>query len=129
MSLLRHVIVAWIYAATAIAVALTLPYSVPGMEKWTAVAIGAMVFIFDAVLHEAYARQEREKALKREIATLAAARDTVLEELSRARAEVRAIHSKLAERPEAARTLEEVSAELRLLHGLVDRLSPASARA
>src|SRR5512143_3609533 len=122
MSLLRHAILAWIYCAIAIAVALTLPYSVAGMEKWTAVAIGAMVLIFGAVLHETYARLEREKALRREIASLAAARDAVLDELARARAEVCAIHGKLAERPEAARTLDQVSAELHLLHGLVERL-------
>lgn len=123
MSLLRHAIIAWIYSATAIAVALTLPHSVPGMEKWTAVAIGAMILIFGAVLHETYARQEREKALKREIATLAASRDAVLDELSRARAEARAIHDKLAERPDSARVLDKVNAELRVLHGLVERLT------
>src|SRR3546814_6407922 len=89
MLLLRHIAFALTYGAFAIAVALTLPYSVPGMERWTAVAIGALILIFGAVLHEVWSRHEREKALQGELVELTSARDAVLIELARAREEVR----------------------------------------
>ncbi|MEE8271353.1 MAG: EAL domain-containing protein [Alphaproteobacteria bacterium] len=123
MSLPRHVIFALIYGVIAIAVALTLPYSVPSMEKWTAVAIGALVLTFGAVLHEVYSRQVRERDVQREMAHLAVARDDVLGELARARAEVRAIQGQLLQRTKGEQTLGRVKDEVRLLQGLVSRLS------
>lgn len=123
MSLLRHVVFALVYGVLAIAVALTLPYSVPGMERWTAVAIGALILIFGAVLHEVWSRQERERALEGELSELAQARDAVLGELARAREEVRAIRGALLEAPKAASSVDEVKAELQMLHRLVTQIS------
>ncbi|HET8729312.1 MAG TPA: hypothetical protein VFO41_17560, partial [Alphaproteobacteria bacterium] len=97
MSLLRHIVFALAYGVLAIAVALTLPYSVEGMEKWTAVAIGALILIFGAVLHEVWTRQDRERTLQGELVELTTARDAVLVELALAREEVRAIRGALLE--------------------------------
>lgn len=123
MLLLRHVVFALTYGALAIAVALTLPYSVPGMEKWTAVAIGALILIFGAVLHEVWARQERERALLGELVELAAARDAVLDELACAREEVRAIRGALLDGPASAQSLDAVKEDVRTLRRLVAGIS------
>jgi len=123
MSLLRHAVFALVYGALAVAVALTLPYSIDGMERWTAVGIGALVLVFGALVHEVYARQERERALAERLSTMAASRDALYEELAGAREELRAIRSRLTEQPGADRTLAEVSAEVRMLQELVARLA------
>src|SRR6056297_157083 len=115
MSLLRHAVFALVYGALAVAVALTLPYSIAGMERWTAVGIGALVLVFGALVHEVYARQERERALAERLGTMAANRDALYEELAGAREELRAIRARLTEQPGADRTLAEVSAEVRML--------------
>jgi cyclic-di-GMP phosphodiesterase TipF (flagellum assembly factor) len=122
MSLLRHIVFALSYGVLAIAAALTLPYSIPGMERWTAIVIGGIVLIFGAVLHEVWARQERERALRGELIELTAARDAVLGELSRAREEVRSIQWMLEEsrRPPA---VEEVKAEMQALQRMIAQIS------
>ncbi|MEO3432146.1 EAL domain-containing protein [Inquilinus sp. CAU 1745] len=125
MPLIRHVLIAFIYGALAIAAALGLPHL--GIERWMSVAIGALTLIFGAVLHEVHARQERETALKRELKELADARDSVLEELARARAEVRAIHGELLEQPrrddKRDDTLDVMKEEVRMLQQMVGRMS------
>lgn len=97
MSLLRHILIAALYGAAAIAAALTLPYTPLGVERPMAIIIGAGVLMFGAVLHEVYSRQMREMLLREELTALAADRDAVLTELSRARSEVKAIHEHLSE--------------------------------
>ncbi|NNG04510.1 MAG: EAL domain-containing protein [Inquilinus sp.] len=122
MSLPRHLILALLYGAFAIAVALTLPYSVPAVDKWTAVGIGALVLIFGAVLHESLSRQGLERDLRREIDDLAEARDRVMAELAMARAEMRAIQAHLGQRAEGG-SPSGVRDEVRLLQDLVSRLT------
>lgn len=95
MSLLRHILIAALYGAIAIATALTLPYTPLAIDRTTAIMIGAGVLMFGAVLHEVYSRQVRETLLREELTALAADRDAVLTELSRARSEVKAIHAHL----------------------------------
>ena len=95
MSLIRHILIAALYGAVAIATALTLPYTPLALDRSTAIMIGAGVLMFGAVLHEVYSRQVRETLLREELTALAADRDAVLTELSRARSEVKAIHAHL----------------------------------
>ena len=123
MSLLRHALFASTYGMLAVAAALLLPRFAADVGKDVAAVIGAAVLVFGAVVHEVHSRHQRERQLKSEIGALAASRDAVMDELSRAREEVRAIHTQLLERPRADEALEAVHGELRLLHDLVDRLS------
>lgn len=123
MSMLRHAVFAFSYGALAVAVGLTLPYSVPGMERWTAIGIGALVLVFGAVIHEVVARHYRERALARRLEDMAASRERLQTELIGAKEELRAIHGKLTAGPSAETTLAEVSAEVRMLQGLVNRLT------
>lgn len=131
MLLLRHVVFALTYGALAIAVALTLPYSASGVERWTAVAIGALILIFGAVLHEVWSRQSRERELRGELTELAEARDAMLAELAVAREEVRALRGELLDSPVAAQSIDEVKTELRMLQDLVAQITgrPAGAAA
>ncbi len=123
MSLPRHLILALTYGVIAVAVALTLPYSVPAIGKWAAIGIGALVLIFGAVLHEAYSRQVLERDLRVELGRLADARDEVMEELSLARAEMQAIQRHLQSGAASPSALDRVQDEVRVLQNLVSRLT------
>ncbi len=125
MSLIRHLTFGLIYGAVAVAMALTLPYSVPALDQWTAVVIGAVALLFGVVVHETYARQQRERALRGEVGELTRSRDAVQGELARAREELRAIGSKVSQYPATGRTLDEVAAEVAMLQKLVAELSAA----
>ena len=125
MSLTRHTLIAAVYCGLAIAAALGLPGLIGGLDQSVAIAVGAAILVFGAVVHEVYARQFREGELKAEVARLAADRDAVAEELSHARQEVRAIHEKLQARPESDQALVEVQDELRILQELISQLSNA----
>lgn len=129
MSLLRHFVYASIYGALAVAVALTLPYSVPGMGAWTAVAIGAAVFLFGTLLHESDTRQRRDQVLRDSLDELADLTETMVDDLSRAREEIRAIRGRLSERPDTQRSMEEVRTELRMLQELVGHLTESQGQA
>ena len=123
MSLPRHLILALTYGVIAVAVALTLPYSVPAIGKWAAIGIGALILIFGAVLHEAYSRQVLERDLRVELGRLADARDEVMEELSLARAEMQAIQRHLQSGAASPSALDRVQDEVRVLQNLVSRLT------
>ena len=123
MSLLGHAVFALAYGTLAVAIGLTLPYSVPGMGAWTAGGIGAVVLLFGAFIHEVVARHLREKALTRRLEDMAASRERLQTELMSAREELRAIHGKLTAAPSAEATLEHVAAEVRMLQGLVNQLT------
>ncbi len=122
MSLPRHLILALTYGVIAVAVALTLPYSVPAVGKWPAIGIGALILVFGAVLHEAYSRQVLERDLKLELGRLNDDRDAVLAELSQARAEIQAIQHHLSTGAATASALDKVQDDVRMLQTLVARL-------
>ena len=123
MSLPRHLILALTYGVIAVAVALTLPYSVPAIGKLPAIGIGALILVFGAVLHEAYSRQVLERDLKMELGRLSESRDEVMQELSQARAEMQAIHRHLENGAAHPSALDRVQDEVRVLQNLVSRLT------
>ena len=124
MSLLRHLLIALIYAAVAVAVALTLPYSVEGIGRWTAVALGALVLVFGALIHEVYARSQRERALNETLALTAAERTRLQHQLTHAREELRAIRDRVVDRPDGDAVIRAAAAETALAERLVRRLDP-----
>ncbi len=123
MSLPRHLILALTYGVIAVAVALTLPYSLPAIGKWPAIGIGALILVFGAVLHEAYSRQVLERDLRVELGRLADARDEVMAELSQARSEMRAIQRHLQSGAASPSALDRVQDDVRVLQNLVSRLT------
>ena len=123
MSLPRHLILALTYGVIAIAVALTLPYSIPSIDKWTAIAIGALILLFGTVLHETYSRQVLERNFRLELDRMTGARDTVMGELSVLRGEMRAIQHQLHSGSASDAMLDRVQDEVRVLQNLVSRLT------
>ncbi len=129
MSFIRHLLIAIGYSVVAAAVALVLPNVVPAIAPDMAVMLGAVVLIASALLHEVFARQEEEGRLAEEIYDLRTSHGEVLDELSRARDEVKnifgAIETMTAKR--SGKALEEdmgkVMAEVKMLHDLVDQLT------
>ncbi len=108
METLRHIMIAAVYTVLAIAVAATLPLSAADVSPELAVAYGALVLVFGAVLHEAFSRYRGERAVARRFDEIRKVQSEILELLQR--------HQ--ADRQER----ESVAAEVRLLHALVERL-------
>ena len=123
MSLLRHLIFAFSYAALAVAVALTLPYSMPEIGKWLAVCIGAIVLLLGALLHDVVSRLGRERQLQREIVLVTADRDAARADLAETAHELAAVRQRLVDQPDGGDILDRVAAEKALLEELVRRLS------
>ncbi len=123
MSLLRHLIFAFSYAALAVAVALTLPYSMPEIGKWLAVCIGAIVLLLGALLHDVVSRLGRERQLQREIRLVTADRDAARVDLAETAHELAAVRQRLVDQPDGGDILDRVAAEKALLEELVRRLS------
>ncbi len=66
MRWLRHIVFAAAYVTLALALALTLPLSVAGMDTHTGVLFGLVALVFGGLLHEFWARgEERESLLRR----------------------------------------------------------------
>lgn len=101
MSSTAHALIALAYTVLAIAVALTLPYSVVSVDRVTALMIGGMVFLFGAILHEVAARQQRDKALARWLARLRSGDEELAAGLDQLQAELRGLH-RPARRPAGA---------------------------
>ena len=123
MSFILHAVFALAYGAVALAVGLTLPLSIPGLDPWMAGGIGALVLLFGVVVHEVVARHMRERAMTRRFEDMAASRERLQMELMHAREELRAIYGKLTSAPAAGITLSQVASEVKMLQGLVNQLS------
>ena len=131
MSLFRHVLFAFVYGALAVVVALTLRYSIEGIDRWVAVGIGALVLVFGAVIHEVYSRQERERQFREAILDLTRERSTLEAELARTRSELGTLRDRMQTTEsgsEAGQAIAAISTEVRLLRQLVDRLSDGDAK-
>ncbi|HSK38827.1 MAG TPA: EAL domain-containing protein [Arenibaculum sp.] len=131
MSLIAHLLFALVYTVAAIAVALTLPYSVPSVDRPTALFAGAIIFLFGAILHEVASRQQRDRSLARWLARLRSGDEELAAGLDRLNAELRDLRAGGTVRPAPAAVTGSVSdtaalvAELRALRQLVDRPSEA----
>ena len=125
MSFLRHLSIALVYAAAAVAVALTLPTVVPGVGRWTAIALGALVLVFGALIHEVYGRSERARTLTAALRFSDVERRRIEAELIRAREELRAIQERLLEAPTGEDAARAAEAEADLATRLVRKLQPA----
>ena len=123
MSLLRHLIFAFSYAALAVAAALTLPYSVADIDRTAAVAIGAAILALGALLHDVVSRWARGRHWRRAVRDLTADRDAARAALAEATAEVSALRARLDDPAAGGDALDRITAEKALLEELVRRLS------
>jgi len=122
MSLIRHLLLALAYGALAVAIALTLPMSVAGLDGWTAVALGAVVLAFGAVVHESMDRQARDRAAARAAAEAEARHEVTLDALAELRDRLGVLERRLDRAPDAGR-LDTLSGELGALKALIRRLA------
>lgn len=67
MSLFHHLVLAFCYVAFGLAVALTLPFSLPSVDDATAMLAGGLVCAFGALFHEVAARKARERDITERI--------------------------------------------------------------
>ena len=123
MLILRHVLIALTYTAFAVALAVTLPYSFPDLSGSEALIIGGLFFLVAALLHEVFARFEREGALSAQLATFDELRDELTEEIRRARREVNHVHALVENGGKSSSKMGDIVAEVRTLQKLVEQLS------
>ena len=128
MSLDRHIVFALVYVALAVAVTLTLPYSVETVSRQTAVLAGTVVLVFGALLHEVAARLARDREVDEALGDISATQAELLAQLAQLCSEAAALHAALDTGDEAERArLHHVEEEVELLRSLVPRL-PGGAR-
>lgn len=137
MSALHHIVIAVAYTLVAAAVAVILPYLLPGMVAGTGAVIGGVLLIGSALLHEVFARQEGENRTIDELHALRSEQETARRALSAARQEIDTLRADLkttlearAETEEGARrNVDSVIAEVKVLQALIEQLSTARAPA
>jgi len=114
---MRHAIFAAVYTALALTVALTLPLSVAGMDAHTGILFGLVIFVFGALLHEFWARQEERELLDRR-----------LWRLKEQQQEIRGLLMRVEERLAGGVTprgeVEAVLSEARMLEALAGQIPP-----
>jgi cyclic-di-GMP phosphodiesterase TipF (flagellum assembly factor) len=79
------------YTVVAIAVALTLPYGAQHVDRMTAILVGAIVFLFGALLHEVTARQQRDRSVARWLARLRSGDEEIAAGLDQLHEELRLV--------------------------------------
>jgi cyclic-di-GMP phosphodiesterase TipF (flagellum assembly factor) len=131
---LRHVLAVVGYATIAVAAALALPRFAPAAAGNLAIAFGGMMFLGFALAHEALARRGAVARLAAEVATLRAEQQEATRDVRAARVEIgRLFEALTAGDGRGVRDLEKdvdkVTAEVRLLHNLVNQLAPRPKRA
>ena len=84
MDILRHLLIALTYTAFAVALAVTLPYTLPNLAGGDALLIGGFFFVISAIPHEVFARFERDGTMGTQLAAFDELRDELTEELQRA---------------------------------------------
>ena len=123
MNLLRHIAFAACYTAVALALALTLPLGAAGVDRPTALLFGLLVFVFGALLHEFYARNEQAERLERRLWRMKERQDELLAAVERL-AGLLGTGAPAPANPE----VQAVVSEARVLEALAGQLPPARGR-
>lgn len=136
MSFLVHYIATLIYAAAGFAVGYGLPHHVPGLDPKLSYAFGGLVLLCLLMLHVICSLGGLRRDTAREVAGLRQSYGAAMAELAAARGEARQIHEAIqaAEKERKAkadkggghgklRNFDDVVAEVRVLQGLIERLS------
>ena len=126
MTILKHALFAAVYLLLALVVALLLPGIVPGVTAPIGWVAAGLLALAGAFLHEAFARRARVGEILDRLYLYAQAYERLQADLARAQNDVLACRAAVAETmsgSEAAGNLEMVRSEVRILQGLVERLT------
>lgn len=128
MSAVKHSVIVAAYGLAAVALGLLLPGRFPELGAEFGVTIAVAGFVLCALLHQVMARSEREEMLVAQLDALYDAYDKIAEDVDLLREEARTIRNGLAEMTDdveqrAEEHLQKVTAEVRVLQGLIEELS------
>ena len=142
MSFYHHILIAACYTLVAAAVAIAMPYGFPAVGLNAAIAVGGILLVGSALLHEVFSRQEGEGRMADEVQALRLEQGETRRALDQARNRVRTIQRSVDQMLEDYKTsanqrkeVDSVVAEVKVLQGLIEQLSirtagkPAPARA
>ncbi len=126
----KHALIASAYALLAVAVALVLPAAVPGASHVEAVLAGALVGLAGLIAHEAWTRSEAAALAAGRLQALREHQMALRHDIDRMQGEILRLDGSLATLAEegdsrAKRDLDRVVSEVRVLQGLIERLSGA----
>ncbi len=124
MIILRHLLIALIYTAFAAALAVTLPLGFPDLARSEALLIAGLVLVASALLHEIFARFERDEITNSQLAVIDEMNGELSESLRRTQKEVQQVHALVTGDPgKAPQKMGDIVAEVRVLQKLVEQLS------
>ncbi|MGE5537668.1 MAG: EAL domain-containing protein [Gemmatimonas sp.] len=125
MTVLKHALIAAVYALLACAVAVALPLSSVGISTADAAIAGWLVLVTGVLLHHAAVRTVRERAILDRLAVYAGAYERLQDEFSDVRAEVIRCRRDLdtAQIDKTSEDIAAVRSEMDILQRLVEKLS------
>jgi len=129
MTILKHGLIALVYVLMALAMPLLLPGVVPGFAAATGWLAGGLVLMAGVFLHETYVRSVREGEIIDRLVLYAQAYERLQSDLTHTQTEVVHCRRALEESKNAAdagNDLDQVMSEVRILQGLVEKLSARS---
>lgn len=133
MSLIHHILAAVAYALVAIVAAVGLPRLVPGLGTSGGFMIGIALLAVSALLHEVFARQDGEGRQRHRLRELRGDYDETRRHMNRLLDTVEkmqqdfrtAVEDGTKARSASGKDVDEVIAEVKVLQGLIERLSNA----
>lgn len=124
MLILRHLLIALTYTAFAAALAVTLPYGFPEMGSGNAWIVAGLVLVATALLHEVFARLERDEMLTTQLASIDELSGELVKKMRQTQQEVQTVQALVASDPgKSTQKTGDIVAEVRVLQKLVEQLS------
>ena len=124
MAILRHLLIALIYTAFAAALAVTLPLGFANLASSDAWVIAALVLGASALLHEVFARFERDETMARQVTAIQKRSGELEKKVNRVQKEaLRAQTLATDGGGTAPQKMGDIVAEVRVLQKLVEQLS------
>ena len=124
MTVLRHLLIALIYTAFAAALAVTLPLGFSNLANSDARIIAALVLVASVLLHEIFARFERDGTLARQLAAIDKLSGKLEKKVTQLKKETAQVKALVADNSgKSPQKMGDIVAEVRVLQKLVEQLS------
>ena len=124
MTVLRHILIALIYTTFAAALAVTLPLGFSNLANSDARIIAALVLGASALLHEIFARFERDATMTHQFTAIHKQSGELEKKVNRVQKDTRRIQALVADgQGSPPQKMGDIVAEVRVLQKLVEQLS------